>query len=72
MTFEAWYKAEYGNSPGTDEYVAAWKAWQAATLLEREACAKEVDFMLSEHCANKSEGRAYELAAGKIRARSKP
>lgn len=41
--FEAMYGKSYLRTKKPREYAIVWEAWQAATLAEREACAKECE-----------------------------
>ena len=47
---------------------SAWRN-RGDVMEEREACAKELEFLLREHCACKCEANAFETGIGKIRAR---
>ena len=54
--FEAWAKEKgtpFHSVDRNPEYsVVAWMAWQAATAATREQCAKQLDALGCDHCAD--------------------
>jgi hypothetical protein len=66
MNFEQWWKTQGVEHPTQYETSAARKAFDAATLIEREACAKLVE----SRAEQRVEFGALHRAANAIRARS--
>ena len=68
--FNDWWNATYDDNPFEPETPVwwAWAAWQAATKVEREACAKVCDDLANEDAGNPYK-QALRMGAEAIRAR---
>ena len=66
MTFDEWAKSRPLGEPNSHGYLMAKAAWQAATLAEREECAKLVE----NRAEPNTQFTALHRAAKAIRARS--